>query len=255
MQNLAKDAFCILEKERNRKQLPQGLPNMVEVTLALSANAATVPFIYQYSRYLQGLNAKGEETPFDARSAVGSEYSESKWVSERVIERTAASAGLRSVIIRLGRVCGSPNGAQWDVKEWVPSIIQSAKTFGLPYEQGVASWVPAALATRVVADVISGPTLNPKHGVCYAHLVHPRPVKWRDLAQCIASQLNVRLVSFSEWLGMLSGAAAEKEIPALRILPFFKILLKTSIRNEGREAFGSTLIDMKNMLKIIAIIV
>jgi len=39
MQNLAKDAFCILEKERNRKQPPQGLRNMIEVNLALYANA------------------------------------------------------------------------------------------------------------------------------------------------------------------------------------------------------------------------
>ena len=55
---------------------------------------------------------------------VGSGYGESKWVSEKLLEIAAAQTPLRPVIIRVGQLSGSINGA-WNEAEWFPSIARS----------------------------------------------------------------------------------------------------------------------------------
>lgn len=63
------------------------------------------------------------------------------------------------------------------------------------------------------------------------HLVHPRPAAWKVIIVPIAQELDVPLVSYSEWLAALEKFAAEgsadevdamRANPALRLLDFFR---------------------------------
>lgn len=65
----------------------------------------------------------------DASVAVGTGYSESKWVAEEILASTTCQTRLPTISIRLGQVAGSGSGA-WNVQEWVPSLIKSSLSLG-----------------------------------------------------------------------------------------------------------------------------
>jgi nucleoside-diphosphate-sugar epimerase len=57
--------------------------------------------------------------------ALGSGYSESKWVTERLLQVAATQTSLCPIIARVDQVSGSSNG-YWKKAEWFPSLVQSA---------------------------------------------------------------------------------------------------------------------------------
>lgn len=61
----------------------------------------------------------------DPSVPIGLGYTESKWISEQVLEASTKEAGLPTTSVRLGQVSGNPNG-YWNEKEWFPSIVKSA---------------------------------------------------------------------------------------------------------------------------------
>lgn len=84
-------------------------------------------------------NEPALEVPIGPEVAAGSGYSESKWVSERLLEIAAAETLLEPTIIRVGQICGSHNGF-WNAKEWLPSLVQSSIHLGcLPSSQQVSN--------------------------------------------------------------------------------------------------------------------
>lgn len=79
-----------------------------------------------------------EEVLSDPETAVGTGYSESKWVAERILDAASERTALQPVVVRLGQVCGDGNGT-WNEKEWFPSLVKSALTLGcLPSVDGVS---------------------------------------------------------------------------------------------------------------------
>jgi len=79
-----------------------------------------------------------EEMLSNPETAVGTGYSESKWVAERILDAASERTALRPVVVRLGQVCGDGNGT-WNEKEWFPSLVKSAVTLGcLPSLDGVS---------------------------------------------------------------------------------------------------------------------
>lgn len=71
-----------------------------------------------------------KEVEIDPTISICNGYTESKWVSERLLKESAASSGLRYLIVRVGQLCGGLNG-NWNSKEWLPAIVHSAVTFGV----------------------------------------------------------------------------------------------------------------------------
>ena len=72
--------------------------------------------------------------------ALGSGYSESKWVAERVMALASDSAGVPTVAVRLGQVCGDRVG-HWNEREWFPALVKSAQfTRCLPEMDQVRGW-------------------------------------------------------------------------------------------------------------------
>ena len=69
------------------------------------------------------------EEHLPAEVASGSGYAQGKWVSENIMQSAASTVGLRSIVVRLGQACGSPNGS-WNSKEWLPALVRSASHLG-----------------------------------------------------------------------------------------------------------------------------
>ena len=69
------------------------------------------------------------EKDVDLSAALGSGYSESKWVSEQLLALASRETPLHTISLRCGQIAGSRNGA-WNVQEWVPSLIKSSIHLG-----------------------------------------------------------------------------------------------------------------------------
>lgn len=92
-----------------------------------------------------------EEVLSNPEVAVGTGYSESKWVAERILDVAAERTALRPVVVRLGQVCGDGSGT-WNESEWFPSLVKSTLTLGcLPSVDGVrahSDLIPELLLTK-----------------------------------------------------------------------------------------------------------
>jgi thioester reductase-like protein len=65
-------------------------------------------------------------------------YSESKWVSERLLWAVGQSTALRPVVVCVGQLCGGING-NWNAKEWFPALTRASQVVGgVPDNSGVS---------------------------------------------------------------------------------------------------------------------
>ncbi|KAI9433075.1 acetyl-CoA synthetase-like protein [Lactarius indigo] len=172
-----------------------------------------------------------EEVLSNPEIAVGTGYSESKWVAERILDVAAERTALRPVVVRLGQVCGDGSGT-WNESEWFPSLLKSALTLGcLPSLDGSVGWITAPDAAAAMLEMSRVDTHPGAHTL---HVAHPRGVPFNTLIAPVASALNVPLVPYPDWLSKLAEAhkasqsysAAELERaqvanPALRLFSFF----------------------------------
>jgi thioester reductase-like protein len=173
-----------------------------------------------------------EEVLTNPEIAVGTGYSESKWVAERILDVAAERTALRPVVVRLGQVCGDGSGT-WNESEWFPSLVKSALTLGcLPSVDGPVGWITAPDAAAAMLEMSC---VDAQPGTHTHHLAHPRGVPFNTLIGLVASSLSVPLVPFPDWLSKLATAhkvaqsysAAELERaqmanPALRLFGFFQ---------------------------------
>ena len=168
-------------------------------------------------------------------SATVNGYSQSKWVSERILEVAAERTSLCPVVVRVGQVSGGANGS-WNPLEWIPGIVQSvALTKSLPSLRKVISLLPLQACAQALAQAL-GAQKTPL--ALYLHLVNPTPSQWDDVFDYIAKKLDVPLVSYPEWLSKLKEASTTvknaQEHSALRLLEFYGSLT----RGTGSEAGG-----------------
>lgn len=206
------------------------------VDFAITSPLARPPhlvFVSSISVFINFENngSAAEEVLSDPETAVGTGYSESKWVAERILDAASERTALQPVVVRLGQVCGDGNGT-WNEKEWFPSLVKSAVTLGcLPSVDGTVAWITAPDAA---AAMIEMSRVNPAPGAHTLHIVHPRGVPFNTLIASAASSLNVPLVPYTEWLSKLSEEyktqsysdtnleKAQSTNPALRLFGFFQ---------------------------------
>ena len=158
-------------------------------------------------------------------SATSSGYSQSKWVSERILEVSAKQTPLRPVIIRVGQVSGGLNGS-WNPLEWIPGIVQSvALTKSLPSLGKAISLLPLQTSAQALVQALSAKKTPP---ALHLHLVNPTPSQWDDLFDRIAKRLDVPLVPYHEWFSKLKEASITVQNTqahsALRLLEFYRSL-------------------------------
>ncbi|KAF8869841.1 hypothetical protein CPB85DRAFT_1356315 [Mucidula mucida] len=165
--------------------------------------------------------------------AIGTGYSESKWVAENLFEK-ASSLGLVVDVVRVGQLCGGVNGC-WNAWEWIPAMIRSATVLGnIP---DVAKDIALLRLNDAGKAVNEYRVSQPNVGLRFLHLVQPRPLPWTSLAQAIARILNVSLVNYGIWLTGL--AACPVQVPASHLLGFYERDFEPS----AQDAFGMARFD------------
>ncbi|KAK6966634.1 acetyl-CoA synthetase-like protein [Favolaschia claudopus] len=183
-------------------------------------------------------------------------YKQSKWVGEHMLcEAQRLFGGAKLIIVRVGQLAGGINGA-WNAHEWFPGIVQSANYVNcLPDDHRarsilrliylVVSWIPVHIAAGALADFIEDPSIQ------FMHLVNPKVVSWRSLANVFASELKVPLVSYAEWLSRLDAVVSKSSHPdtfrAPHLLEIFH--MEQHAGDETREAFGFPRFDTANALR------
>ncbi|CAA7263094.1 unnamed protein product [Cyclocybe aegerita] len=206
----------------------KGTRNLVDLARS-SHHGANTRFIFISSVAIaQGWDkAKGsypEEIVSDESFALGTGYGESKYVAEKMLERS----GLQATSIRLGQVSGGlPNGA-WACTEWLPILVKSSVELGaLPQAHGSVSWLTMDAASRAILDI----ALTPERPPLALNAVHPRPVLWQDIMQAIAKEIPPRdgvdgipFVPFSQWVERLEERAKYGDEADLQLVPGIKLL-------------------------------
>ncbi|KAH9944953.1 uncharacterized protein BXZ73DRAFT_73198 [Epithele typhae] len=202
------------------------------VDIALACPFAESPKVQFVSSIGVVINHPGPppvgETPLDATSALGSGYSESKWVAERMLLSVAVQTALPVQVVRVGQLCGDRDG-RWSENEWFALVARAARFTGcLPDLDGDAAFLYNHVAAAALLEIRTAPAQ-------VLHLVHPKPISLRALLAVAARELDVPRVPFFEWFSRLStvGAAATTEggargalsvvrsNPALGLLGFF----------------------------------
>ncbi|KIJ41947.1 hypothetical protein M422DRAFT_229444 [Sphaerobolus stellatus SS14] len=211
---------------------------------------------------------KGNPLPEDAVAAdvaVGTGYTESKWVSEQILGKVWETTPLKPLTVRVGQLCGGPNGA-WNTREWLPSLVHSATVVKcLPTEDKDVTWIPLNIAANGLVDFIDAEL----EATRVVHLIHPRPVPWARLAEILSTKLEIPLVPFSTWieeLEILSNSMKNsiappdrnvdpsvellRQIPALRILSFLKNM--SQLVEISGDAFGFPKLAVSNAINLSA---
>jgi len=181
------------------------------------------------------------EEPAAPEAAIANGYTQSKWVSERILEIAAEQTSLRSVMVRVGQVSGGVNGC-WNPLEWIPGIVQSSVlTKSLPSLGKTIRLLPSEASGKALAQILDTKVIPP---VLYLHLVNPTASKWDDIFDCIAKKLDVPLIPYSQWISKLKEASTTvksvQEHSFLRLLEFYEALNQGSGPEAGEMPLCST---------------
>ncbi|KAH8113759.1 acetyl-CoA synthetase-like protein [Phellopilus nigrolimitatus] len=217
---------------------------------AAPARMLFISSIGVFSNYAKDERAP-EEPLATPDTAIGAGYTESKWVSEHILQVASEKTPLSVSVVRCGQMTGGPSGA-WNTHEWFPSLIKSSIALGmLPDADGDVSWLTAHDAGGAIADMLHAHDFM-------LHLVHPRPVPWSTIITSFASELGLPRTPYTVWLAALEAAHAElysgsepsaKVIaeahatnPALRLRPFLHAAVThmARVKAENVEPLGIT---------------
>ncbi|KAJ7485112.1 male sterility protein-domain-containing protein [Mycena galericulata] len=185
----------------------------------------------------------------DAHLAMGG-YGQGKYVAERIL----AQSGLNVICFRLGQIYGSPPTGAWATSNWVPILVKTSIILGcLPLGDGLVSWIDFETVAQAIMDVAFAPLQKSHCLPTVLNVVHPRPVPWDFVMNCVRNVLlkekhgfkNLRLVGFPEWFKELEACSAsgryDKEtLPGLKLLEFFRQMSSSSVGSPNAEFGGWT---------------
>ncbi|KAJ7573570.1 hypothetical protein C8J56DRAFT_982554 [Mycena floridula] len=175
-----------------------------------------------------------EEFIHDLTVAEGKGYGESKYIVERLLEMS----DMPSVCFRIGQICGGHSGA-WSTGEWFPMLLKTSISLKMiPDLDGVVSWIPSDETADIIVDTCFRPHQSSRSIV---NLVHPKPVKWSDIATWLiqaVNEPNISRVDPNRWRERLRLEAEVKSdsqlsnLPALKLLQFFEGLTQENTSTE-----------------------
>ncbi|TFK49005.1 polyketide synthase [Heliocybe sulcata] len=204
---------------------------------------ASTAGIFRQLEYVSDMCSPIKESALpDPKISLGSGYSESKWVSERILDNAMQKIpGFTATTVRIHQLTGGLNGA-WKPSEWFPAMVAASFALGcfptgtdvsatvatlsrhiLTSESQSISWLPADTAATAMLDM-----LDCKDPI--VHLRHPKPISWNDMAMPMARLLDVTTVPFAEWLARLEHEWKTLGIrkispyldPAIRIINLYR---------------------------------
>ncbi|KAJ7075616.1 putative aminoadipate reductase [Mycena belliarum] len=209
----------------------KGTRNLIELA-RLSPQASTIRFLFTSSigtaqRWDQNLGPFPEELQPDAEAAIGNGYSESKYISERIL----AVSGLQSTSFRIGQITGSMSNGAWASSDWLPALVKSSIALGgFPANPSdLISWIAPETVARTIIDA----ALSADRPPLTVNVVHPRPVPWDTVMTHMARIAHCELMPFADWVRRLEMRAAHataedmKDIPGIKLLDFITTMAAT----------------------------
>ncbi|KAG6872432.1 hypothetical protein C0995_009766 [Termitomyces sp. Mi166 len=222
-----------IQSSRNFIDLVRGGPN------ALHARFLFISSISSVQSWDDSRGPVPESIIEDSSVALGYGYGESKYVVERILGKS----GLQATAVRVGQVCGGQPKGSWSTTEWVPMLVKSSVALGaFPNIDGTASWLPADSVADVVLDITRSPLTLPR----VLNLVHPQPVEHKVITNGIVSAikdilgLDLRVVSFDQWLTTLEACSDNVTLNSLETIPSFKLIgfMRQVATGKGPNSFS-----------------
>ncbi|OBZ75494.1 L-aminoadipate-semialdehyde dehydrogenase [Grifola frondosa] len=205
--------------------------NIVQLALD-STTAAPVRIIFSSSIAVVGCAplVTGDSAPIteaplltvDAIDHFG--YAEVKWVCEQVfVEAGRVFEGrIMPSSMRIGQLTEPEATGAWNANEHIPMIAKSALALGcLPLIEGMASWIPANRASRVMVELLFAP-----RPVAVYHLENPARQPWSEALEVLASALGLPAeampLPYVEWLACVRADTNTVRNPVGKIVPFLE---------------------------------
>ncbi|MFZ9750204.1 MAG: thioester reductase domain-containing protein, partial [Vulcanococcus sp.] len=190
----------------------------LEVLRLAAAAGAPVEYISSTSVY-EAAAYRGQE--LDERSDLAEwrgihlGYSQSKWVSERLVWQAAAE-GLPVRIYRPPLIAGHSQTGAWHEQDFLHRLVRGC----LALQQ--APLLPMELdlvPVDYVVNAVGALAWSPVDGCDVLHLHHPRPVLWQTFLEgLIAQGAPLAPVPLDQWLAAL---AEQPSNPLYPLQPFF----------------------------------
>lgn len=151
---------------------------------------------------------KTQEELISAESAPGPNgYSESKHLSERLLDHAAQQLLIDTSFARVGQIAGAVNHAGlWNKVEWFPSLVISSIHVGaIPDSLGPTmskiDWVPVDLLAEVIVDLaLGGHNQATQKESAHAarqtkcasvfHPLNPHPTTWESVRQILIDEVS-----------------------------------------------------------------
>lgn len=170
----------------------------------------------------------------DLGAALAIGYSESKQVSERLLDKAATDFQVPVSILRVGQIGGATTAtkAKWTQHEVVPSMLKTSKSIGLiPADLPPVDWIPVDIVSKIVAELALKDGKDLSCTSKYYHVINPRPVPWCEFVSSLERYCGpgVQIVPLSQWVKKLRtlDATDMEELsskPALKMLNFFSLI-------------------------------
>ena len=137
-------------------------------------------------------------------------YSQTKWVSERLV-LAAAAEGLPVSVYRPPLIGGHSSSGAWHQDDLLHRLLQGCLELGLAPD---LAWELDLVPVDYVADAVTALAWQPEAtGGCY-HLQHPEPVMLTDLlGRLIESGAALELVPMERWLAAIGTEPANPLYP------------------------------------------
>jgi thioester reductase-like protein len=140
-------------------------------------------------------------------------YSQTKWVSERLM-LAAAARGLPVTVYRPPLIGGHSQTGAWNVDDYIPRLVRGCLELGQTLDvMTELDLVPVDYVSEAVGVL----AWKAEHAGQVFHLNHPQPVLWSDLIAGFSDQ-SPQPLPLDDWLQALSEQPTN---PLYPLLPFF----------------------------------
>jgi thioester reductase-like protein len=190
-------------------------------------------------------------------------YGQSKYISERILEYAAREHDVNVTIFRVGQIGGPVlrgKKGQWNLQEWVPSLIKTSGELGLiPTTLGnmdAIDWIPADILGRVMVELVQLPPNNPSVDVAKVYnMVNLHQSTFTKLVPSIKTYYAAKgkalsEVPYGEWLDAIKQLGEDEQtlekFPAKKIQGMFESLAIDSVKGKFFET-GNLVADSDSM--------
>ena len=176
----------------------------------------------------------GERDGLDHGGVLYGGYTQSKWVSEKLVT-IARSRGLPVAVYRPGLITGHSRTGAWNTDDFMSRLIKSWVELGsAPDLDGALDMTPVDYVSRALVHL----SLSEQSLGSDFHLVNPRPIHLSEMVEWIRSSgYRVEQLAYDRWrTTLLSGGGSSNGQAANSLVPLFSATSDGSAG--GREQAG-----------------